>query len=108
MVDLASSYRWLPKPTEAIRGETNIVRNLLRPRQVGTEARTIGVPAGQGATILEALVVNGTDRPKRPAMRQRSIARMAPLTRSTRRHTTFASASMSAGIFGTSREGIGS
>jgi long-chain acyl-CoA synthetase len=44
----------------------------LRPNRgnpVKTGRRTIGVPAEQGATIVEALIANGRRLPDRPAMR---------------------------------------
>jgi len=49
-------------------------RHHLRRHEV-TEPRSIGVPAEQGATIVEALIVNGRLRPDSPAMRRCSSER---------------------------------
>ena len=41
-----------------------------RDHVVGSEKRAVGVPAEQGATIVDALIANGRRRPDRPAMRR--------------------------------------
>ena len=50
------------------------VRSLLGQREEAVH-RSVGVPAEQGATIVDALIANGTRCPDSPAMRHRSESR---------------------------------